>query len=893
MTPLLKRLLGNNPDDRELVEEMQSILQEVRQERERFQTLIDNSDTATERLQQLDEPIAKAGNAVYEVTSRLGDMEQRLDAVAQLTLQIQSLDDRSEALAQRQRQTENHFATVLEDSQRIRTLFEELGNKVDLAVSLRERLEAFLEVEKPFQLLRGDIDGLRGQVEGTGDHLSRLREQHERVMDAHKLGLSKMEALERRREELSRDLQDKERRIAGFEQAVSGIDGVRHTVDEVKREIGTLKALSDLVSQKTAALEPQREAVDRALSRADQLDQAMRQIEVGVRQQQETEGFLNSLQDQAESLRSLHETVIDRSREITQLQREADERSQAVRQDLAAVRDEMKNTVERFDFEGKGLESVSQRVADLRGTLLDFENRFKGMRESSQTVAELKSQTQILSTQLQTFSTDVERIDQDTRKLQGIRRDLDEIGRTVREVGTKATRIEESRPAVEAALGDLERLSSSHAMVKDALEQTQLAHGEVSRVLESQSETRSWLSSVEVALNDVKGRVLQVREMEPTIEAVQDQARRVIQSQSAIESRREVVEDLQRRMAELETLSGGLEEQGRQLQGRMDAAQEQFVGLESHAAEAERLGKSVTFLTSSLEQAERQTESIARAVSGIQERCESVEELAERTQGLKKELDQRQHSIREATKDLQRASKLRQEAATSAQQLDEHAKHLAGTLSSVEDRVERIDTLASELEDRASTLKSVEQRLDLFGDRLAKWEFVEQEIARSLEHISSRQSTVESLKTDLERMFVMAEKTAMDVREITTAHRGIEDSRQLLEDVMGRLREVRDIASALDERRRQMARAEERLARADALLVEVRSGLEALQGQKVLVDQAVEKTGTLRSLLKQAEVMIENLREERQMTAEVQAAVSTQRLDSDDDEEDEPMSKAA
>ena len=40
------------------------------------------------------------------------------------------------------------------------------------------------------------------------------------------------------------------------------------------------------------------------------------------------------------------------------------------------------------------------------------------------------------------------------------------------------------------------------------------------------------------------------------------------------------------------------------------------------------------------------------------------------------------------------------------------------------------------------------------------------------------------------------------------------------------------------------------------------------------MDQAVEKAGALRFLLKQAETMIETLREERDMTTRVRAAVS-------------------
>jgi len=81
-----------------------------------------------------------------------------------------------------------------------------------------------------------------------------------------------------------------------------------------------------------------------------------------------------------------------------------------------------------------------------------------------------------------------------------------------------------------------------------------------------------------------------------------------------------------------------------------------------------------------------------------------------------------------------------------------------------------------------------------------------------------------------------------------------------------------------------MTRAEERLARAEGFLGDVRSGLESLQGQKALVDQAVEKVGALRFLLKQADAMIDGLRDERKMTSDVQDAKANGNDDGDDAE---------
>jgi hypothetical protein len=105
---------------------------------------------------------------------------------------------------------------------------------------------------------------------------------------------------------------------------------------------------------------------------------------------------------------------------------------------------------------------------------------------------------------------------------------------------------------------------------------------------------------------------------------------------------------------------------------------------------------------------------------------------------------------------------------------------------------------------------------------------------------------------------------------------------------MNRLTEIKNTASSLDDRKRQMSKAEERLGRAEALLMDVRSGLEALQGQKAIVDQAVEKASSLRVLLKQSEAMIEMLREEREVTTRVRSALALVReADRSPDAEDE------
>jgi DNA repair exonuclease SbcCD ATPase subunit len=357
---------------------------------------------------------------------------------------------------------------------------------------------------------------------------------------------------------------------------------------------------------------------------------------------------------------------------------------------------------------------------------------------------------------------------------------------------------------------------------------------------------------------------------------------------SAIDSRREYFDGIQRQLAEVGSLSSRLEERSRQIAARMESAEQQFNSLTSHAEEAERMTRVIADVSTGLREAAQETDTIVKQVTAIESRCGSIEGIADKTRALGQEIEQRQRSLDQAAKDLRQVSELRQQATASAQQLDEQMQRINESLSGANQQAAQIGTLSGALEDRSNALLSFDRRLTEFEERMAKWGVADQEIARSLEQIVARQSTVESLRGDLDRMFAMAEKTANDVRAITSAQREIADTRVLLEEHQVKLRDIRETATSLTERQRQMTKAEERLARAEALLVDVRGSLETLQAQKALVDQAVEKAGSLRFLTKQAEAMIEGLREERKMTADLKTA-----LIATADEDDEEVASAA
>ncbi len=75
------------------------------------------------------------------------------------------------------------------------------------------------------------------------------------------------------------------------------------------------------------------------------------------------------------------------------------------------------------------------------------------------------------------------------------------------------------------------------------------------------------------------------------------------------------------------------------------------------------------------------------------------------------------------------------------------------------------------------------------------------------------------------------------------------------------------------------------------MLGEVQAGLERLHGQKALLDQAVTQASALEFQTKQAETVIAALRQEREITDNVRAAVT--QLREDRRMEERPTKKSA
>jgi hypothetical protein len=113
-----------------------------------------------------------------------------------------------------------------------------------------------------------------------------------------------------------------------------------------------------------------------------------------------------------------------------------------------------------------------------------------------------------------------------------------------------------------------------------------------------------------------------------------------------------------------------------------------------------------------------------------------------------------------------------------------------------------------------------------------------------------------------------------DAGAVAEAQPRIQQARHELDGILKRLREVDAATASFEERRRQVTQAEERLAYAEAVLMDVQGTMETLVAQKADVDHLLEKTTALSLQSKQAEVLIDALRDERRVNERVRSALS-------------------
>ncbi|MDH5643283.1 MAG: hypothetical protein OEY63_03700 [Gemmatimonadota bacterium] len=689
---------------------MKELLLQVKKEGKHYQETAQRAEAAAERLEKATQP-------VLEAEKRVKDLLEGVVVLKELRPEVMGLKERIDSLTDLHRNAVEQVRDVAAEVQLTRTEMDSIHNTMNSAAQLKMKLEGFMEMGGPFKAMHADAQQTKEFLDLLSGQVARMEEVQGAALRENDKAKTKMEMFSNSFSTFEAQVGAATHKVEEMQATLGPLAEVAARLPDTKRELRTLEALANYVNQKVAAVERQREMVDRVSQQADRLRDMVQHVDKEISAQKENAHFLDHLQRNVDELKGQHRDLLGRSEDIIAAQEKIEKSDRQRRDSLTGMREELLREVQeivaKFRFEAQGMESTTERIQALRTYLQEVEGRFSSLDQAGRVAMDLDTKVEGINKRLEVAGGDIADLDRQAERVREVQREVTRLDRVARE--------------------------TSHRVEK-----------------------------------------LQA----PAVQAIEEAERRVVQ--------------------------------------------------------------------------------IDRAVGEIEGRAKQVAGFAERMHSMQKDLHQQQGTLDAAMEQLRATFKLKQEAQVVASEMASHVQAFRDGVDQSSERAAKVDELLAGIEERSQQLQFAEKRLAQFERSFKVWNEMEQELGQVVEQTEQRRALMDSVKGELSRLSEMAESTVQAVRTIATAREEISQHRDQLEAVLVQVKDVQVHREELESRRRQVADAEDRLTRADALLMDVQSSLEMVRGQKQFLDRVVETAGSLSFQAKEAEMLIEALRGERQ-----------------------------
>ena len=705
MTPLMK-LFGKDPELEKLPQELRPLVDQMRQARTAYEAAVARGESTVGQLGRLAEPAEQA-------EQHLRRLEERMDDLQAVVSRLSDIERGAAKLEETQRDVREELDGTKNIADRVRDELDEMRDPVAQILELKEELPKILEWAGHLEQLQARSTEFETQMDEIAERFGKVQTEHGEIASTSTDAQARLETLEEsqgdageRMESLAEQLRELESAAAPLQQLVADLPGA-------KRELGTLQTVSEYVSRKVTTIEGQRDAVERATKRAEHFADLVAQIDRQLQEQQTTASHLGKLKDNVDELKQLHVSVLERTEDVQEHLRAVEAKDREGREQFASLRDDMEKSLGQVRFERDGLETVNERVSQLREVTSRLEERLPEVEDARTAITETTEGAEQLARRTQEVAEQLAGIETDAATVQAVRSDVEQLQEAVRDLTSKLDEF-----------------------------------------------------------------------AEPSVAAI-------------------------------------------------DAAETRVEGLHD-------------------------------SVAALEGRSESLEAYAERLIELDRTLSSRETAVGQVLEQLDEAGKMRREIAVVSDDLKQESETLHQQLASTTLAGERAEQLMREIDARTQHFEAAFAQIDRIEEKLAESAVAEERVARSLELTSDRQTAADTLRSDLTRMFEVADATHERVRHVAALQQEIQDRRASLEAVMAQVRELDGQGEMLTEREQEFAEAERRLSRLDALLADAQSTLDTVLEQREFLEQVVKTAGALSLQTVQAEEVLNALRNERE-----------------------------
>jgi chromosome segregation ATPase len=617
----IRRWFGKSVELDALPAELKGLLEDMRRERRAFEAALVRAADVVRVAEGLGDSVAQAQKSSEQMSGRLA----ALDGVSE---RLRSLQSELDALAAGGRETREQMG--------------ETGRLVQAARSEVDALQPRLQ----------EVIGLKGDLAGILVLTTRIREQEGRLHDA----MASVEKDREQQEQIGKGVADAASRLTEvqgrLERIASGVDGLTARVEaftqtatelrqltteapNLKRELGTLRTLAEFVSQKVAALEGQRDAVERATRRADGLTELMAQVDRQYAEQQTNARFLAQLEERVHGLKQLHETLLEQAEEIRRRQGEIEAQGRAQQEAFEGAGAAVQDALSGFAFERDGLAAMHQRVRDLREVVASVEQRLPALDAATAGLTDVEATAQRLGARVATLQEEVAQLEAAAAALGPVREEISRAESQARELVHRTESV--SRPAI-AVLDETERRVGELNEAVDGLERRaaqveghRAALAEMAREIDGR---QSALDRALAQLDRAVGLRAETAELAERLEHESEALRSRLTQAGDAAARAELqwaeIEERSRRLSEVGTRLATFEKRYADLGTAGEKIERSQVGFDQRREALSAVRDDLTRLFGVADATVEKVRSVAALQKEIEQRQQVVEEMAGR-----------------------------------------------------------------------------------------------------------------------------------------------------------------------------------------------------------------------------------------------------------------------
>ena len=659
----IRRIFGKSAELEGLPAELRGVLEDMRRERSAFEAGLVRAGELTRTAEALSTSLGEARRSLEQLSGELAAAQ----GVAEQLRSVQAEIGRLEAGGRETRRQ-------LEDATRLvaqaRSEAGAVRPQLEALEGLRRELPGLLEQLAPVRELDGRIRDASDRTQAVG---TRQQALDSAVADA----AARLAEVEERFETIGGGIAGLTARMESFERTAADLRQLTTDAPVMRRELGTLKALAELVSQKVAALEGQRAAVERATRRAEGLTELMEQVNRQVAEQQTNAKFLTALEERVTQLKQMHEALLVQTSETRRRQAEIEGLVRVQREAFEGARTSMQDALSGFAFEREGLAAVHQRVQDLREALTAVEQRLPSLDATRAGLGEVEAAAQRLGARVAALGEEVSQVEMAVEALGPLRQEIGRVDGQARELVRRA------EGATRPALTDLEeterRVSELNAAVEGLGARTTQAEGQRAVLADLAREIAARQTTLDRAVAQLE-RAAQLRGEAAELGARLD--REVEALTARLTEAGEMAARTDGQLMQYEERSHRLADEG----ARLAALERRFAGVIEAAEKIERTAALLATRQASLDAVR---DDLTR-VFGV---ADATVEKARTVAALHKEIDQRHQAVEALTDRLRALDRYGErldarqaqftEAERQVQLLDAHLADLKATLGTV------------------------------------------------------------------------------------------------------------------------------------------------------------------------------------------------------------------